>query len=524
MYSINVDIGGTFTDGFFRREDESRQVKVFTTPHDYTECFLECLQEGAYLFSTSIENMLLDTASIKLSSTIGTNMLVQQKGSRLGLIVSKGYEDTLYAEDSEKVLPVKKQVIYKEMIFGVNRRGVKSEVVRSEDISELIEAVKSLVERRATMIAISLKDAHLNPDVEVELRDSIREFYPEHYLRYIPIQISTEVTDVPEDFERTCTVCFNCYLHKELGSSLYKIEDKVRNYGYKKPLLIVNTYGGTTRIAKTRAVDTYGSGPVSGLIGASKWQKAYGFPKVIAVDMGGTSLDVGVILNGEVPYNFNPVVEGIPVSIPMIDVRSLGAGGGSIARVDDTGEVQVGPESAGSIPGPACYGRGGESPTTTDADVIVGCIDPNYFLGGKFKLNRDDAIDAMTRITKEPGVGVEEMASRVVQKLHSSNATLIQKFIKELGHSSDELVMMSYGGAGGVHCGGLAKALGIAKIIVFPTSSVFGAFGVGVLDVSHILYRNLPIQLYEVSSASYVSDTSLIKNTIKDLFAQGDEK
>jgi N-methylhydantoinase A/acetophenone carboxylase len=521
MYTISVDIGGTFTDGLFTCGEETRQAKVFTTPHDYTECFLECLKGGADLFGIGLESMLLDTVAIKLSSTIGTNMLVQQKGSRLGLIVTRGYEDTLYASDPEASESVKSKLIANEMIFGINADGIEHKQMSPEDASELLEAVRTMIEKRVTMIAVSLKGADLDSGVEEEVRSRIHEFYPEHYLRYIPIQVSTDVSDMPGDIERTSNVCFNAYLHKELGSSLYRIEDKLRNQGYRNPLLVVNTYAGTTRIAKTRAIDTYGSGPVSGLIGAAKWQKIYDIPNVVAVDLGGTSLDVGIVIRGEVPYNLNPVVDGIPLQIPMVDVRSLGAGGGSICWMEETGELHLGPESAGAIPGPACYGRGGEKPTTTDADVILGYIDPDYFLGGSFKLDKDAAAKAFGIISERLGVKVEEAALRAVQELHVSNTERIKSFMEHKGHHPDEFVMMSYGGAGGVHCCGLGKTLGISKIMVFPTSSVFGAYGASVLDVSHIIQRNLSALLYEESSTSYLSDVSLIKDAVNALVQQG---
>jgi N-methylhydantoinase A/acetophenone carboxylase len=390
MYTIDIDIGGTFTDGFFTQGGQATSCKVPTTPHDLTVCFLECIQEGANSMGVPLPEMLQRTAVVRLSTTVGTNAIINKSGPRLGLIVTKGYEGSLYGGDEPA--PVLDSIVPREMIVGVEEEIDASGEVRKEiQADQVLWAVRHLVNQGARMIVVSLRHASLNSIHERRIKEFVRARYPEHYLRSVPLQLSTDVSDMPADYERTNTTLLNAYLHRDMARSLYRAEDRLRDAGFNRPLLIVHSSGGVARVAKTHALHTYSSGPAAGVVGASRLASLYGLPRVLTTDMGGTSLDVGLVVEGRYRASLTPRVDGIPLSTPMIEVESLGAGGGSIAWVDPSGRLAVGPQSAGAMPGPACYDKGGREATVTDADVVLGYIDPDYFLGGRQRLNKERA-------------------------------------------------------------------------------------------------------------------------------------
>jgi N-methylhydantoinase A/acetophenone carboxylase len=482
--TINIDAGGTFTDGYFTVGETTVTSKVPTTEHDLTVCFMDCIEQGAEKLDTAPAALLGDADMVRFSTTSGTNTVIEKTGPRLGVIVSEGHEDDLYASEGQRT--VADSILEPEMVEGVAERVSDSgEVIEKPDPDEIGAAVKRLQGDGARLIVIALSNAAANSANERAVKTAIDETYPRHYLGAIPTLASFEVTSRPDDYRRLNTVAANAYIHHTMKSSLYKAEDNVRGLGYDKPLFVGHSSGGVARVAKTVALNTYNSGPAAGVIGAAALADRYD-TDLIAADMGGTSIDISkVAAGGEVPLELGPEVDGLPTHVPGVDVHTAGAGGGSIASVED-GELSVGPESAGANPGPACFGRGGTDPTVTDADVVLGRINPDYFLGGDYELEADRAVTAVRDAVADPlDIDVETAARRIVERTETNIADAIES---QVGRAD---AMVSYGGAGPMHAAGVADRLDVERVIVTPFSSVFSTFGESTMNVEHTYTRSL---------------------------------
>jgi N-methylhydantoinase A/oxoprolinase/acetone carboxylase beta subunit len=334
---------------------------------------------------------------------------------------------------------------------------------------------------------VSFRNAWRNPANERRALDVTRARYPVHYLRSVPMQLATEVMHVADDHARTNTAVFNAYIHGEMARTLYRAEDKLRAAGYERPLLVVHSSGGNARVAKTVAVHTLHSGPAVAARGAGYLAQLLKLDHVVTSDMGGTSFDVSVLADGTAKFNLSPSIDGVPIATPMIEVESLGAGGGSIARVDN-GKLRVGPESASSAPGPACYAKGGMEPTVTDANLVLGFIDPEYFLGGRMKLDVNAARRAIDRrVARGLSAGIEEAAWDIRRTITQGMAAeLKQRLADPSGYT-----LFSFGGGGPLHAADIADIVGIDRIMAFPFGSVFSAFGGSTTNVQHLYARTL---------------------------------
>lgn len=481
---VSIDTGGTFTDGYVSYPDGSTTVKVPTTDHDLTICFRNCIDKAAEKLERSTEELLVDTDVIRFSTTIGTNTIIERSGPQIGLIVTEGRTDELLeveTDDDEDVSALTDESLVKGVPERVDPDGEVVDRVEREDV---LEAAKILMNRGAKLLVISLENSFYNEENEERARRIIETEYPPHYLGPNQVLTANEVTSRPGYLARSSTALINAYIHRPMARSLYKAEDDVRESGYGNPLLVGQSTGGVAGVSKTVALHTYNSGPVAGVLGAKALRDLYDLESVISTDMGGTSIDIGTITDDGVDRELEPTVSGLPVHVPMIDVRTAGAGGGSIASVDD-GEFSVGPESAGAEPGPACYDLGGFEPTTTDADVVLGYIDPDYFLGGDKQLNADRARDAIERSVADPlDVSVAEAALRVRERVDENVAASITDQLDE-GADPAETTLIAYGGAGPMHCCTFAEKAGIERIITAPAAAEFSAFGGATLDVEH---------------------------------------
>lgn len=479
-FTIDIDNGGTFTDGFFTSNGRIEWVKVDTTPHDLAVCFLQCIEEGANRFGVTVRQMLHETEVIRFSTTHATNTLIQKSGPRLGLIVTRGFEENLYTQGVARS-PALEAIIPGEMVVGIDEQAGKDNVAKEQVRS----AIRSLLGRGARIVVVSLHHAHIDPANEITVRQIADEDYPRHYLGAVPMLLSTEVSNTPDDASRTNVALLNAYFHPDMVRFLYKADDDVRQTGYRRPLLVVHADGGAARIAKTTAIMTYNSGPSAGVLGTTFISKMYDLKHVASLDIGGTSTDIGLVIDGKHRYKRESLLAGIPVKLPVIEVYPVAAGGGSITTPEKKG-VKVGPDSAGAVPGPACYGLGGLEATPTDASVVLGYIDPNNFLGGKRKL---DAVRARAVIEENVAnrldVSVEECARLVTETMEDICAADISRLISEGGYSPKDFILFSFGGAGGTYCCGIADKVGIPKIYTFRFSSVFGAFGSSCADVLH---------------------------------------
>ncbi|OGA34705.1 MAG: hypothetical protein A3G80_03085 [Betaproteobacteria bacterium RIFCSPLOWO2_12_FULL_62_13b] len=492
VYSIDIDIGGTFTDGFFTDGGEVRTEKVITTPHDITECFMNCVAAGCAAFGVDLAEFLRRTAVVRVSTTVGTNLLVQRAGPKLGLLVTAGCEESLYGADRAAILD---RYIPAKMVAGVDEQvDDRGAVLREVDEAAVLGKVRELIRSGARMIVTSFRNAWRNPHNERRVRALILARYPVHYLRSVPLQLGTEIAHVADDHARTNSAVLNAYIHGDLARALYRAEDKLREAGYERPLLVVHASGGTARVAKTVALQTLQSGPAVAAQGAAYLATLLGERKVIEADMGGTSFDLAIIVDGRAAFNGAPMLDDISVAVPMIETESLGAGGGSIARVDG-GVLRVGPRSAGSAPGPACYGKGGMEPTVTDANLVLGYLDPESFLGGRMRLDVAAARRVIERrICRPLGLSIEEAAFDIRECIDGSMAEETRKRLLRKGLAPADMAFFPVGGGGAVHACAIATRAGIERIVAFPFGSVFSAFGGSTTNVQHIYLRTVSIR------------------------------
>ena len=350
-YYMDIDTGGTFTDGFVRGNGRRELVKVDTTPHDLTLCFMECIEEAARKFDFEDASDLLNQMNtLRLSTTIGTNTLIQANGPKLGLLVTKGKGENVYAP-SDDVNPAVNFLIPADMVIGIDEEmSENGESIHEPESVEVLAAVKNLLERGARRILVSLSRSPLNPAHEEKCRELVLEDYPAHYLGSVPLLLSSEVSTELDDMCRTNAALIDAYIHQDMTHYLYKADDDVRNRRYRWPLLIVHATGGAARVAKTKAIDTCDSGPAAGLFGAAFLARLYGIENVITIDVGGTSTDIGLIVHGELSYAADRDMYGVPVKERVIETISIGGGGSSVAWIDKKGTLRVGPETTASSP------------------------------------------------------------------------------------------------------------------------------------------------------------------------------
>lgn len=490
-YTIDIDTGGTFTDGFFVQNQRVETVKVATTPHDLTVCFLECIKAGAKRFGVPVQDLLYETEIIRFANTIGTNTIIQRDGSKIGLLVTAGTEGLVMKDAGQGKAPL----VLPDMVLGLEEKiSTSGEVIQAPDETLAMAAAQKLIDHGARCLVVALANSEINPKNERLIRQTIKKEYSSDYLGSVPVFLASDISGRSGLLERINASVLNAYIHARLVRLLYKAGEDLRQHFYKKSLFIVHNNGAVARVAKTRAVNTYNSGPVAGLLGARLTGQHYGVADLISADMGGTSFDVGFVNQGRASYTLRPDIEGFAVNIPMLSIRAIGAGGGSIASVRD-GILQVGPQSAGALPGPVSFDLGGTEPTVTDADLILGILDPDYFLGGSLKLNRTKARAMMEeKVAKPLGMTVEEAALAVKQKIDQAMGLEIKKLKSEIWPDSIPLLVV-YGGAGPAHCCHIAQIAGLKKIVITPFSAVFSAFSSSTMDVGHLYSRRLDLFL-----------------------------
>jgi N-methylhydantoinase A/acetophenone carboxylase len=487
-YELSIDTGGTFTDGFVRSRSRTAQVKVDTTPYDPTVGFSDCVAAAAEAMGESLSAFLRKTDRVHFSSTIATNVAVQRSGAKVGLIVTAGEEKTLFGSPDEALA-------LQGLLPGEVVRGVTEEVddlgvvITPVDAEGLEQAVRELLEMGVQIIVVSFARSHWNAHNEREARAIIERSYPKHYLGATHLMLSTEVSLVADDFGRTALAVANAYIHPSLSRSLYRADDVVRSAGHRSPLLIVNTDGSNTRVAKTRAIDTFNSGPTSGALGAAIVAEALGAEHVVTFDVGGTTTDVAY-LRGGVADRTEATDFGDGLSLPhsAVSLASFGLGGGSILSASE-GAISVGPTSAGAIPGPACFGLGGQDATPTDVWLATGYLEAGDFLGGRRRLEPSFAHEALGRLASE----LHSEPERTVLAARDAIRQTLTKYLVTWADRHDELRaaspgsrwLFSYGGGAGLLCTEAAEALGIENVVVFPHSSVFSAFGGSLLPIAH---------------------------------------
>ena len=503
MNSIDIDVGGTFTDLVLNYEGKSLIKKVPTTPYDLSVCFSKVIEEGAASVGLTIDQLLPAIDMIRYSTTIALNRLIEKKGPRLGLITTEGHEDVVLIGrgaqwiDGTRVaerrnLAIQKKpdpLIPREHIVGVKERiDSRGRIVRPLDENDVRNKVRALVNQGVRGFVVSLLWGFLNPTHEKRIKEIIRDEYKEFHIGFLPVVLGGQVVGKLGEYERTMAAILDAYLQRSMQIELSAMWDKLRDRGYTKPLLMIQSSGGIAEVFRTAASRTFNSCPVSGLMGAHHVAKTLGHKNVVMTDMGGTSFDVGLVVEDSVrSYDFRPIIDRWMVGITMIKTLSIGAGGGSIAWLDKLLEnrIQVGPKSAGSMPGPACFNQGGTEPTVTDADVVLGYLNPEFYYGGKLRLSKDRAIQAIReKIAKPLGIDVEQGAQIIRKIVNGNMASAIMKEVHLRGYSPEEFILFVGGGAGATHVEGYMAD--IPKAITFDFSPVFCAFGSSTMDIMHV--------------------------------------
>lgn len=485
--TVDIDTGGTFTDGFIVRDGEVRTVKVPTTPHDLTLCFLECIEAGARAFDCDPTDFLYQTDIIRFSNTIGTNTIIQRNGAKIGLIVTRGTEGLAPIRAEEGKAPL----VAEDMVIAIDEQtDASGAAVRAPDDHAILEAAQALIDRGARGLVVAFANSDLNPANERKVRAVIKSEYPRDYLGSVSTFLASDISARAGTQERINAAVLNAYIHGKLARLLYKAGEELRQRGYRGTLFIGHNNGAVARVAKTRAINTYNSGPTGGLFGAREVGKLYGHDTLISTDMGGTSFDIGYVLDGQPSYSLRPEVEGFACNLPMMAIDALGAGGGSIAEVID-GKLQVGPQSAGALPGPACFGLGGTKATVTDANLVLGILDADYFLGGGMKLDPAKARTAIEQAVATPlGISVEDAALAIKATVEKAMGEAVGAVADRLGRPAG-LPVIAYGGAGAIHAADIAGVAGIDRVIITPFSAVSSAFGSSLMDVGHIYTRRV---------------------------------
>lgn len=487
-FALSIDTGGTFTDGFVSDGRRTVQVKVDTTPQDLTIGFAACIDAAAEALGEELGAFLGSLEQLHFSSTVATNTIVERRGARVGLIVSAGAQTGLYG--TEEQAAVLNEFVGPDLVRAVAEQvDDHGEVIAEPDPGQMEVAVRELLERGVRLLVLSFTNAHLNPANEMRARAIIDRSYPRHYLGAVPLLVASRVSLAPEDFGRTATAVINAYLHLRLARTLYTAEDGVRERGLTRPLLIVNTDGSTSRVAKTRAIDTYDSGPGAGVLGAGYVAAQLRARHVCTFDVGGTTTDVALLSDAQVPVRDETEVGPLVIPHPSVAITSFGLGGGSILSVRPDGAIRVGPESAGASPGPVCYGLGGDQLTPTDVWLLLGYLEPGEFLGGRRRLDPAAAGAAAARFAQALGTEVPQALLRGRDAIHGELGAQLRDWARRHPQLADcapeDRWLFSYGGGGGLLCTAAAESLGIRRVIVFPHGSVFSAFGGALLPLAH---------------------------------------
>lgn len=502
QYFCGIDIGGTFTDCVV--VDEAGRVvtcKVPSTPGNFAEGMLAAVDRAAERLGISPAELCSSLALLSHGTTTGTNAVIQKRGAKVGLLTTKGHNDVIHImrgsrgldgrdirlvvhfPESQKPDPL----VPKRLVRGISERVDcfgKEIVALNED--EVRRGAAELRDAGCEAIAICYLWSFLDPSHERRTREIIEEVAPDLY-----VTASHELVPKWGEYERTTATALNAYIGPVTSQYLATIDRELRGKGYSAPLQITQCAGGTISVDKARQAPllTLDSGPVSGVMGSKYLGDICGYPNVITTDMGGTSFDVGVIFEGRPSSSYRSIVNQYEYYLPKVDIQAIGSGGGSQVWIDEvTGTLRVGPDSAGAQPGPVCYGRGGEIPTVTDADLVLGYLDGDNFAGGTMRLDRDAAAAAINRVAERLGMSLYECASGIAQIAEFQMADLIRKVTIQKGFDPRDFVLFAFGGAGPVHAAVFARELGIRKVIVpqRETASVWCAFGAVASDILHV--------------------------------------
>jgi len=498
---IGIDVGGTFTDLVYFDEATRacRVAKVSSTPANQAE--------GVLTGIASLGEDLHLVDAIVHGTTVATNALIERKGARLALVTTRGFRDVLELHTRERPFLYGLKGVYRPLVprdrrFEVSERtDAAGRVLVPLDESELRDLAQRLRETGAECVVVSFLHAYANPENERRARVILQEVYPADAL-----VLSSEVLPEAKEFERTSTTVINAYVQPLIGRYFTRLQERLRPTGYEGDVLVVQSNGGliASGIAARSAVNTILSGPAAGVIAGSYIASKAGFDNCITCDMGGTSFDVCLVPGGRPAMTTQTRLEyGLPIGISMLDITTIGAGGGSVAHLDARGILAVGPESAGAVPGPACYGRGGERPTVSDANLLLGRLNPARSSGTQGGLHLDPALAerAVATLAKPLGLSVVETAHAIVSVANRLMSASIRMVSVERGYDPREFALVVFGGAGPLHGVPLMRELGMAKVIVPYYPGLGCALGCVIADLRHDFSSFIDRPLVALSAA-----------------------
>jgi N-methylhydantoinase A len=474
---LGVDVGGTFTDLVALVDGRLITAKVPTTPKNQARGVVSALDV--------VRSALGAVASFAHGSTVATNALLERRGARTALVTTEGFRDVIEIGrqnrpalyDLTRDRPA--ALVPRELRFTVRERMGRDGVLVPLDEDSVGAAVEGCREANVEAVAVCLLFGFLHPEHEQRVGKALREALPG-----VQVSLSSQVLPEFREYERCSTTVCNSYLTPRLAVYLGSLADKVEELGLPAPV-VMQSSGGAAEIetAAAQAVSCILSGPAGGVVGAAWIAGLSGFQDLVTFDMGGTSTDVAPVLGGMVQTTTESVVAGVPIKLPMVDVHTVSAGGGSIAWVDAGGALRVGPGSAGADPGPAAYGRGGKEPTVTDANLYLGYLPDGAELGGEVRLDRGQAEAALRRVGAQIGLEVEETARGIIRVADAEMIRALRVISVERGLDPRELTLVAFGGAGGLHACSLAEELDIGRILVPRAAGVLSALGLAISDV-----------------------------------------
>ncbi len=538
--SIDIDVGGTFTDLVLALEGKHTICKCPTTPHDLSIGFLNSIEAAGDKIGLSVEELLPKIDIIRYSTTVALNRLLQRQGPRIGLLMTEGHEDVLLIgrgaqwTDGLRVserrnLAVQRKphpLVERNMILGVRERvDSTGRIVRPLDEEDVRYKLRLLMERGARVIVVSLLWSFMNPENEKRVREIIREEYKEYHIGFLPVVLSSSVVSKIGEYERTITAVLDAYLQRSMQNDIGATWDKLRESGYRGAFLMIHNSGGCAEIFKTPASRTFNGGPVAGLMGSAYFAKQLGYKNVIACDVGGTSFDVSLVVESSVRnYTFRPVIDRWMVNVTMIQTVSIGAGGGSIGNVNRGSQrLTVGPNSAGSMPGPVCYDLGGVEPTVTDADLVLGYINPDTYYGGRMPLNKSKAEKAIHSKIAEPlGIDTTEAAALIRRVVDGNMESAIKREVHMRGYHPEDFVLFAFGGAGPTHISGIKGD--VPKAVIFPAAPVFCAVGSSTMDIVHMYEQSRRMIFMEPGTERLVVNREIFNAIVDEMIVKASQE
>lgn len=498
-FMIGIDVGGTFTDGV--AVDETGKVyiaKSSSTKGDPTIGVLNTLRKLAEQSGERIETFVPQVGRFVYGTTVATNALLERQGREIALITTKGFKDQLNLRrirrdngyDLRAAHP--EPFVSRHHTYEVTERvDFKGNVLMPLVEKDVMATARKIEQAGIASVAVCLLFSFLNPEHERKVREILYRELPG-----IQVSISSDVCPEIREYERTSTVAINAYLTQTVQSHLEKLEKALADLGLTAKLQIMQSSGGVTasKMITDRPVNIFLSGPAGGVVASSyigaldsKKEK----PNIIAVDMGGTSFDMTLLTGCEIPLSVRSVIHGWDIIVPTIDIQTIGSGGGSIAWIDAGNGLHVGPQSAGSTPGPVSYMQGGEQPTVTDADLVMGYIDPNYFLGGEMILNKEKAEEAIEKLADQLGLNMVEVASGIYSIVNECMLGGLRVATLQRGHDPRDYTLFVFGGAASIHVPDFAAELGIHHIIIPRDASVFSAEGLTISEIRFDYTKNI---------------------------------